>query len=345
MNKRKQVFFLGAGFSKAINPAYPLMNELCTDILGQLELETDTISAHYKTEIPENIKNNIEHLLTYLSTDFPWKQENNYTDRALYERISRMIGQHFQQLDKNGEHSNNDLFNRLIAGFLENPHCDIITLNYDVLIERAMEKYVKNNGQPYLPWERLYPYPLSWIGSRTIPDIGTWRGTSFTQRLPSIIKLHGSVNWYHAGASSSDTIYYRNDNSNETEHMTVGLVPYIIPPVMDKNAFYHHIAIRHLWQAAAHLLNEADDVFIIGFSFPPTDTAVRFLFQTALNPQADVHIVDISDENTLKEHHKGLFGHRQVSYRYCGNTPVPPLERFIDENLPIPTTQATGAAQ
>ncbi len=52
------------------------------------------------------------------------------------------------------------------------------------------------------------------------------------------------------------------------------------------------------------MLEEADDVFIIGFSFPPTDITVRFLFQTALNPQADVHIIDISDENTLKESHK-----------------------------------------
>lgn len=45
----KRVFFLGAGFSKAINSNFPLMNELTNDIT--MYFEKRSVSDHYDKEI------------------------------------------------------------------------------------------------------------------------------------------------------------------------------------------------------------------------------------------------------------------------------------------------------
>ena len=59
----KKVFFLGAGFSKAIDNNYPLMPEL-TDNIEQ-KIAKSSVAEHYG-EISPLIKKDIEALLTYL---------------------------------------------------------------------------------------------------------------------------------------------------------------------------------------------------------------------------------------------------------------------------------------
>ena len=78
----QRVFFLGAGFSKAVNNNYPLMAELTQQVFERLEKES--VRKHLD-EIPPQVKQNIESLLTYLSTDFPWKTDTTkYANLALY---------------------------------------------------------------------------------------------------------------------------------------------------------------------------------------------------------------------------------------------------------------------
>ena len=62
----KKVFFLGAGFSKAINRGYPLLSELTKNVDEKLLKASN--SQHYG-ELSDDIKNDVESLLTYLSTD------------------------------------------------------------------------------------------------------------------------------------------------------------------------------------------------------------------------------------------------------------------------------------
>ena len=61
----KRVFFLGAGFSKAIDEDYPLMEGLTQNI--GIMLEKESVAKHYE-EIAPLTKGNVESLLTYLST-------------------------------------------------------------------------------------------------------------------------------------------------------------------------------------------------------------------------------------------------------------------------------------
>ena len=109
---------------------------------------------------------------------------------------------------------------------------------------------------------------------------------------------------------------------------------------MDKNAFYNHIAIHALWQQAEKLLKEADEVYIIGFSFPQTDLSVKYLFQSALRKSnAKIYVVNPEKEETLRVNYNKVFGddNQNVCYDYSGRSErdYTVTERFILEKCKI----------
>ena len=334
----KKVFFLGAGFSKAIDNNYPLMPEL-TDNIEQ-KIAKSSVAEHYG-EISPLIKKDIEALLTYLSTDFPWKNDTRkHANKALYFSILDIISEQFKELAKDGEKV--QVFEPIWKDFSEFVRsnavdCSFITLNYDILLEDII-----SHAYPHISFRseifgNLYQYPMENICSR---NGHVFVDGSFDEPLPALLKLHGSANWFWAGITPSDAIYYRLWDDYEENNIDMGLKPYIIPPVMDKNAFYNHIAIHALWQQAEKLLKEADEVYIIGFSFPQTDLSVKYLFQSALRKSnAKIYVVNPEKEETLRVNYNKVFGddNKNVCYDYSGRSErdYTVTERFISEKCKI----------
>lgn len=334
----KRVFFLGAGFSKAIDNSYPLMNQLTRDI--ETKISKLSVVKHYN-EIAEPIKQDVEALLTYLSTNFPWKSDTTkYSNRSLYEEIIKLISKQFSDLAKQSisQPITNEVSENL-ANFVCNHlnECNFITLNYDLLLENILLRKLKNINSS-INFEDLYKYPMMWIGNRSTHKASWGNYAEGTKPIvPALLKLHGSANWFWAGINPSDNIYYRNWNGNETNNVDMGLKPYIIPPVMDKNSFYNHIAIHSLWQQAENILKEAEEIYIIGFSFPQTDISVKYLFQSALRSSgAKIYIVNPETEQTLRINYDKVFGNNgNVIYEYIGKNgkDYNVVERFIKEHL------------
>lgn len=329
----QKVFFLGAGFSKAVNDNYPLMDDLTEKVLSRLEKES--VREHLN-EIPPQVKQNIESLLTYLSTDFPWKTETTkYANLALYSSIIKILSDIFVEY-AHQEHSPSQISTigaNFAKGVLYNSSSyNFITLNYDVLLEELLLSVRKQQSpREFVSYPDVYPYPIEWIGNRKTSSGRFWgiEKKSYPPR-PKILKLHGSANWFWAGISQSDVLYYRNWNRNEEDDMNKGLKPYIIPPVLDKSSFYNHIAIHDLWQQAEELLKKADEIYIIGFSFPQTDLSVRYLFQSALrNSEPDIYVVNKAHEDELRPTYRDVLQGQCVDYEYTGSYDV--VERFTRE--------------
>ena len=332
----KRVFFLGAGFSKAIDSSYPLMDKLTENI--KLKLGKESIVMHYD-EIAHLIQNNVESLLTYLSTDFPWKKDvTKYSNHALYAAIIEKISEEFEILAEQSR--NNQIANSIwinFANFIKQnaSDCNFITLNYDILLENLLLKpFLLEDNDKYVIFKGFYRYPIDYICSR---DESAITGGVYDGELPAILKLHGSANWFWAGISPSDTLYYRMWEDGENNNAFQGLKPYIIPPVMDKNAFYNHVAIHSLWQQAEKLLTDADEIYIIGFSFPQTDLSVKYLFQSALRKsKAKIYGVNPDTEEELRVNYDKVFGNnKNVIYEYIGKNgkDYDAAERFIKEHL------------
>lgn len=330
-----KVFFLGAGFSKAINSNYPLMDELTKQVFERLGKES--VKEHLR-EIPSQVKQNIESLLTYLSTDLPWKTDTTkYANLTLYSSIVKILSNIFVGL-AHQEYSSfhpSETGENFARGVLwDSASYNFITLNYDVLLEQLLFTIrKKQNPKEYLSYQDFYPYPIEWIGLRGTNAGGFWgyEKQPFPP-MPQILKLHGSANWFWAGTTSSDVLYYRKWNANEKDNVEMGLKPYIIPPVLDKNALYNHVAIHALWQHAEDLIKYATEIYIIGFSFPQTDVAVKYLFQSALrksNPH--IYVVNTASKRKLALNYSKVFGNAKLDYTYTGIENA--LEQFIQKHL------------
>lgn len=121
-----------------------------------------------------------------------------------------------------------------------------------------------------------------------------------------LLKLHGSINW---GLSEDDRIIPYN--VHETR-LFVGLTdnqdvfcnlgsklcektyegkplngpPVIVPPTWNKNSY--HGQLSNVWSKAADEFAKAENIFIIGYSLPETDSFFRYLY--ALGAESSVRL-------------------------------------------------------
>lgn len=333
---KNRVFFLGAGFSKAIDSRYPVLNELSAKIASQIQCGKSSLSCHYDNELASILKDDIENLLTYLSADWPWKSpKQSYVDKALYMEITEILSKNFIDLSKNDfkntKYVDTGVLAELEKFILKNStNVNFITLNYDMIIERCFWDVFSNA----FTLDQFYRYPIMEIGAREFnPYIHNNDDHTF-EKIPAIIKLHGSANWFWEDVSASDQIYYTEGNEGkEKQALLSGLTPYIVPPVLDKSAFYKHNAIRYLWGQAFKLLRNADEIYIIGFSFPQTDISVKHLFQAALkHSKAKIYVINKAEKNDLEKNYGLVFNqHGNINYDYCGSSDA--LKNFVIQRL------------
>ena len=127
----------------------------------------------------------------------------------------------------------------------------IITTNYDCLIEEL----AKRNGRSY-PGE-------SRPGS--VAELLSPRNSG--RRLPSLLKVHGSVDWY----SESDGI--KVHRLKDPSDLLARRVVLGSPGVKKKQLAGGDLAV--VWEHARDAIQTAEILSIVGYSFPPSDNLLR----------------------------------------------------------------------
>lgn len=90
--------------------------------------------------------------------------------------------------------------------------------------------------------------------------------------------------------------------------------------------------MQHIWSKAYQYLKNAKRIYIIGFSFPETDSAIRYLFESALSSNKNnpnIYIVDICKEEEFKTRCISILG-ENCKFDHCGEKA---LENFIKNEL------------
>ena len=183
----------------------------------------------------------------------------------------------------------------------------------------------------------LYPIPV--VPSPAITGYDP-SGKIVLHPALTLYKLHVSVSWYKPhGESNSDPIYGYCD-------FGVGLDPpekllgdkrrFIAPPVHDKSTLLSHESMRNLWRRAKNdALAPADSLYVIGYSLPETDMAMRTLLWEARRPGRGEHprkiplyVVDI-DGNACRHYHEMLGHYYDVDNTYAGEKDA--FNRFVEE--------------
>lgn len=315
------VLLLGAGFSKAVSSSMPLLDDLNNEL---------------KSKVPNVPGDNIEHWMTFLSQPHPWLSESeNLKNRALFLELTQAIRDTL--LDKTETTMKvcpecPTWLDKLVRQCSEHK-ANVITLNYDTLIESAAQSVSSVNFLDY-----IYPIPLTPAHRRRMAMIIP-AGHGGVQLAFKLLKMHGSVNWFYSGASdyTGETIYYINvekwqnysktktNYENQTIEYLSDKVPLIVPPLLEKVSFLQHETIRTIWRLAGQALRSAERLICIGYSLPETDLSFRFFLETNA-PKGRIPLYIINPDIKSYAYYKKLLGTSyDVNDKYTG--------RVIDEQL------------
>jgi hypothetical protein len=215
--------------------------------------------------------------------------------------------------------------------FPEGVEPQIISLNYDIIVDNM----------------------LAALPAQAFPDYGcdiqtdTYRNWG---KFGKLFKLHGSLNWMYCpncnrldvavsrsggGFSKAlDQLFMAEGEANDLEHRyschgspcrTCGTFvrPVMITPTQRKDYRNPHIA--RVWYQAEEALRKAGSVVFIGYSMPPDDVEVVYLFKRGLEnlPADRITVVEFDErhrpasEHEVGQRYQSVFG-AGIQWHTCG---------------------------
>ena len=241
--------------------------------------------------------------MTYLSQAQPWLQDyetdlNLATARQIRKQIKEIIDDHTLSAAQSGP----PYWLCVLIRLWHDQRANVLTLNYDTLVERVIRRMSDSNVEPILA-QHIYPPYFADIASRS--GAAVWDGEASDTFL--YLKLHGSVNWYYSGRDDfyGETIFCANlhpigedysrlrEEKEALELLSKDKDTLIIPPVTEKTTYFNNETVRGLWKDARSALAEARRIVVIGYSLPPSDLGMRlFLANNQPAPKTPVYVVD-----------------------------------------------------
>ena len=186
-------------------------------------------------------------------------------------------------------------FLRIVAKKLDEGYAPsditVVTFNQDIQIEKCLERL--EGFKKYKRHGSIFSFPhcykidgASQKLSRPPKDAKTFDVDQTDKGGVSILKLHGSLNWYSTHTSANvprASILSRSKNFRITPRriilssmrMTYGrkklhTFPLIVPPVTSKSSMIHQ-DLDGIWGYAEERIAEADELVVFGYSCPQTD--------------------------------------------------------------------------
>ena len=320
MIKKNVVLFLGAGFSKSISSSLPLGTDLLEKILAVVDDETrvsiksllpESFLAQRGT-IPENVAliQPFELLLAMVQR-LRSQQLNGRPSLADidYNRLWRKIITGVAQVTRfqhPGFQYYEDIateFGQFIKFLREVSHevsVTIVTTNYDLIADKAAQYitdeylgYSHNASPPKDLRRSQYGCPIRGVWTQLAngnyildQEYEPW---ALTRGIP-VYKLHGSTNWAYCdickkldlSATRYDVqaVFSSNEPLAKCQNCESPYTWLIIPPIPNKNSMSHPV-LAQVWRAAEEVLEAAQLVIFVGYSFPLADPVVLEMVTTA----------------------------------------------------------------
>lgn len=292
-----EAFILGAGFSRAISPSMPLVNDL-VEPLHEFLGRSRSVGA---ATVPR--LKNVELFLSSLAVPQPFLDESsNLNNRALFIEANRWLGEHMFNAQ---QHALGSPLPAWLAGLVRTWHArrsTVITLNYDTLVESAvmsLDLNLTGPGGRVLP-QHTYANPVRFAASE-------WGGTfnRYDQLQPTFTycKLHGSLSWWRSSSIQQPPLdvevwkdafntQQRASWADVRRRVMVG-EPMFVPPTLAKSDYLDNDLVRANWRRAHDGLSRATTIIIMGYSFPAGDMQTAALLGTATRAQ-QIIVVDLN---------------------------------------------------
>jgi len=320
----KRLLIVGSGFSKAVSSSMPTVTELAEHLREEEALQQDPY---------DKLVDDPELLLSYLSLEQPWKKPPEaLEDKALFVRVQQALADFIADCEAQAFKNPIPEWSKEFIEYLLDSRAPVIIFNYDTVLERIL--YMSRLGREI----DLYDLPLTLLWSR-VRDPGGY----LPARKFHLIKLHGSINWFYSGVEGfpGEQVYYhpvdsnspRKDGTNipapEFRQLTKDKIPLIIPPVAEKSRFYSNQTLRSLWWDARKALAEADEIFCVGYSLPPTDLTTKLLFRSVAHPRRVFIVNRSASDLDLKKRYREAFPETEVNDDFDGEDAVKKMVDYL----------------
>ena len=173
------------------------------------------------------------------------------------------------------------------------PQDDIVTFNYDCVLDYALKTHGANK------WDPRYGYGFH-LGSKgsLLKGDKYWSPLvpATKEQTVHLFKLHGSLH------------FDIQTPTNERSPVRLKKHPYtkkkgemhftIIPPEWHKN--YREGTFAVLWRKAAEAIHQAKHLVVIGYSLPPTDLHASALFHTSIKKRSLRSLVVVNPDRSAR---------------------------------------------
>lgn len=164
----------------------------------------------------------------------------------------------------------------------------IVTFNYDLLVERALDELAvpfsygfKKQGVNYDSTASCAPYG--------------------TPNAVPVLKLHGSLNWAHRKRKGRSLTVF----GSYSDVTAIEAIPALVPPTWDK---HFDDQLRTVWSHAVAALSTATRIVVIGFSMPETDLHFRYLLAASLAQNISLRSIHfVNPAKDLEQRLESLF--------------------------------------
>jgi NAD-dependent SIR2 family protein deacetylase len=204
--------------------------------------------------------------------------------------------------------------------------CAVISLNWDILLDRKLGEERQNQVRTYVD----YGTHCSGLGNKDDRVKPALLAKRDKEPVVPLLKLHGSLNWLVC--PQCERLYVNWTRKIGLEAHTcracaqdnVYLQPSIILPTFQKTLDTFHY--RHIWNQAAIEISEASKLVFLGYSFPLADFDFRALITKHLPTNTEIEVVlHASDEaNGTGKRYVDYFGPDRCTVRYDG------VEAYVD---------------
>ena len=325
--KERDVFLLGAGFSRSISHAMPLMAELTMAIKEHLK----NVANPFELAAIPYLETDFEKGLSYLAEAQPWLSEAEHLrNRALFLDISEAVHKVLVDAQRHALQEQHDCpeWLRLLSYWMHFGEVIVLTLNYDTLLEMALcELYLGKAGAYGSDYLRAFGFPAKQgaIGSAQMKTL-------------HLLKLHGSLHWAYSG---SDHYFGEAIQDSQISRWSMaagnyrafspedGRVPLIVPPTLNKGRYFENEKIRSVWTLASLGLRYAQRVFCVGYSLPEGDLLMHFLLHDS-RPRLDkvpFYLVNL-DGNSPEHYRKALPPWYKLDATFASASDITVVESF-----------------
>lgn len=276
------VYILGAGFSRAIGHEMPLLRDLSNQVHNKMKLE-----GRWEPTWGTNLQQNVELLATHLISSHPWETPaDRHRGLEKFYQVTTIMEQRLLSAELKTMKQDKPDWLLALCGHWLDQSADVVSFNYDTLVERTVATLGPEG--PTMA-ASLFPTPITPANDRW-KSVAVLGGTPPKRRF-SLLKLHGSLNWWYSGpeAPPGDVVYgttmhaqWGEDGwTDEVPAAVADKVRLIVPPTLSKDDFYANGVLRHQWRVGRAALARADRIVLMGYSLPPSDLTAALLVATA----------------------------------------------------------------